>query len=276
MLWLAVGGFVVAIATLAVEILQYRRQSRAHFSMTIPTEEQRGGSNRQAQISGAEEYTHATGRFERRADGGWDEYDETGQNIIYRFEETSRDGKYLYLVDRSRRKDPGRPFTLRLPLAGGIAQWSYPNPYEWSDVTAVRTVERASGNVQVTIAHPIDGARVPHAVAVDGTVSALTAGSQLWIVKEPLSGVFHSDRGPVTVEDGKFHGTAYIGNATPGMDTGHEVKIHIVECSITVGQVFNNHVVGAETRGVWVGLPSLMGAQILATVSVVRDDSAGA
>ncbi len=83
-------------------------------------------------------FTHATGSFVRRPDGGWDEYNETADKVIYHFEEINHDGEYIYLKDPTRRKDPGRPFILRLPVAGGIAQWSYPNPFEWNDLTVVK------------------------------------------------------------------------------------------------------------------------------------------
>jgi DNA-binding winged helix-turn-helix (wHTH) protein len=83
-------------------------------------------------------YCHPTGRFERQADGIWNEYTEDGGRVIYRFEEFSRHDGYIYLKDGSRRQDPGRPFILRIPIAGGIAQWSFPNPLRWEDFTIVR------------------------------------------------------------------------------------------------------------------------------------------
>jgi len=85
-----------------------------------------------------ERYVHPTGRFERQADGTWHEYPEHGDKVIFRFEEFARDQEHIYLKDGSRRRDPGRPFILRIPIVGGMAQWSYPNPFDWVDLTIVK------------------------------------------------------------------------------------------------------------------------------------------
>lgn len=82
-------------------------------------------------------YIHPAGRFACRDNGNWSEYPEHGSKPIHKFKEIRRDKKYVYLKDGSRRKDSGRPMLLRLPVAGGIAQWSWPNPLKWENFTIV-------------------------------------------------------------------------------------------------------------------------------------------
>jgi DNA-binding winged helix-turn-helix (wHTH) protein len=82
-------------------------------------------------------FEHANGWFERQADGTWKEFPEYAPGWHFTFQEMTWDDEYLYLSDPSRKLDPGRPMILRLPIGGGTAQWSYPNPLDWSDFTIV-------------------------------------------------------------------------------------------------------------------------------------------
>ena len=82
-------------------------------------------------------YNHPTGYFQRQKDGKWKEYPAYKSSKYHIFEEMTRDHEYIYLKDTKRRRDPGRPMLLRIPITGGTAQWSYPNPLKWSDFTIV-------------------------------------------------------------------------------------------------------------------------------------------
>jgi len=81
--------------------------------------------------------------FERQGEA-WVEYPPyvPGQN--FRFNEARRDDQYIYLYDKTRHKknDPVRVLYLRLPITGGMAQWSYPNPFTWQDLYPVTPKER--------------------------------------------------------------------------------------------------------------------------------------
>jgi len=57
-------------------------------------------------------------------------------------------------------------------------------------------------------------------------------GKELWIIKEPHKGSYHPDSGPLIVKkDGKFFGTAAIGNSTLGADSGEKFTVHIIMAS---------------------------------------------
>jgi len=83
-------------------------------------------------------FTHASGYFEK-VGNFWYEFP---GNIP--FVESGRGGIYLHLIDHGRVKDrdPAHPFTLRMPLPGGMSQWSFPNPWEWRDLYIVKPENR--------------------------------------------------------------------------------------------------------------------------------------
>jgi uncharacterized caspase-like protein len=54
----------------------------------------------------------------------------------FHFKQDGVSGGYLYMFDSSRlkdNKDPTRPMYVRIPIAGGPTQWSFPNPFQWSE-----------------------------------------------------------------------------------------------------------------------------------------------
>ena len=84
----------------------------------------------------ADRYEHSSGYFEKTKDQ-WIEFD--GINI-YTFMELERDFSHVYLADPERGRDPSRPFLVRLPKCGGAAEWTYPNPEQWTPFREVAPV----------------------------------------------------------------------------------------------------------------------------------------
>jgi hypothetical protein len=94
-------------------------------------------------------FNHPSGWFEKDGDV-WKEFNTNG-SCIYTFKELSKDTVYINLFDDTRcakvrrfdakdYPDHGRPMYFRIPIAGGPAQWTYPNPIEWADVMIVSPV----------------------------------------------------------------------------------------------------------------------------------------
>ncbi|MCX5819011.1 MAG: caspase family protein [Deltaproteobacteria bacterium] len=83
-------------------------------------------------------YEHPGGRFVKSGKG-WLEYPPYAPGKNFTFKELRTEGGYLYLYDPSRHKegDPARVFYLRIPIVGGMSQWSYPNPFNWQDLYMV-------------------------------------------------------------------------------------------------------------------------------------------
>ena len=82
-------------------------------------------------------YAHAAGTF-RKNGNYWVELRADGSQVTT-FQEESRDGEHIYAVDASRHApgDPSRRMYLRIPIAGGMTQWSFANPFIWQDLYPV-------------------------------------------------------------------------------------------------------------------------------------------
>ena len=93
--------------------------------------------SRKSRVSkAADVYVHPNGRFERNGKT-WREHRNDAPDQPFIFEEWYRDSEYIYLCDETRRKDAGRPMYFRIPIAGGVAQWTFPNPIQWEDTLIV-------------------------------------------------------------------------------------------------------------------------------------------
>ncbi|MBT9288316.1 caspase family protein [Prosthecodimorpha staleyi] len=84
----------------------------------------------------ARRYRSPTGWFQKEG-SGWVEQPPYAPGRNFRFEELFVDSTWIYLIDRSRKSSRGSPMLYRIPIAGGVTQWSYQNPMQWSDVTVV-------------------------------------------------------------------------------------------------------------------------------------------
>jgi hypothetical protein len=82
-----------------------------------------------------ERFSMGASVFEYLGNNAWVE--RRANNVLFQFtQQGPAVGGYIYLIDFSRVKegDPGRPFHLRIPIRGGIVQWSWPNPLQWQDL----------------------------------------------------------------------------------------------------------------------------------------------
>ncbi|MGL6475797.1 hypothetical protein ACSZNN_13020 [Aeromonas hydrophila] len=85
--------------------------------------------------SASDRYTYPGGSFERK-EKRWIERKSNRPNEYAIFDEVNRDREYIYLIDRSRHSgdDESNVMNLRLPVSGGMAQWSWQNPIVWVDL----------------------------------------------------------------------------------------------------------------------------------------------
>jgi hypothetical protein len=79
------------------------------------------------------------GEFVRLSQGYWIEHTES-QTVRFVFQELAKTDGYVYLYDSSRllANDRTNPLQVRIPIKGGMAQWSYANPVQWTDLFEVR------------------------------------------------------------------------------------------------------------------------------------------
>lgn len=77
--------------------------------------------------------------WEEEPDGVWVEQASEHPGVPWIWRELKRKDDYIYLIDRSRLKDsnPNNPMLLRLPVKGGVVQWSWSEPEQWVDLKVV-------------------------------------------------------------------------------------------------------------------------------------------
>jgi hypothetical protein len=91
----------------------------------------------------ADVFVHPAGSVERQGEL-WVEYPQYAPGRNFKFKEARREGEFIYLYDETRHKenDPARIMYLRIPISGGMAQWSFPNPFVWQDLYPVTPKQR--------------------------------------------------------------------------------------------------------------------------------------
>jgi hypothetical protein len=129
-----------------------------------------------------------------------------------------------------------------------------------------------TGRLHVTIGSPLPGDRSPHTVQLEGTVSGLPRGFELWIVKEPHKGNYHPDRGPAVIDGDRWFGVAFVGNANAEADSHTEFFIHVVAASHETGRRYNDYIDRAHRTNGWMGINTLYDGQIVASTRVFRDN----
>ena len=82
-------------------------------------------------------YIHLNGKFQKEGPI-WKEYRNDVPDQPFIFKEILRNHEFIYLYDETKRRDPGRPIHFRIPIQGGVAQWTFPNPIQWEDVLIVK------------------------------------------------------------------------------------------------------------------------------------------
>ena len=88
-------------------------------------------------IPAANVYIHPNGRFQKKGDI-WKEHRNDAPDKPFTFKELWRDHEYIYLCDETRLREPGHPMLFRIPILGGTAQWTFPDPIEWEDCLIVK------------------------------------------------------------------------------------------------------------------------------------------
>jgi len=82
-------------------------------------------------------YLHPNGYFQKEGPV-WREHRKDVPDKPFTFKEFWLDKEYIYLCDETRLQKPGHPMLLRIPISGGTAQWTFPNPIQWEDCLLVK------------------------------------------------------------------------------------------------------------------------------------------
>ena len=86
----------------------------------------------------AKRYLRTGGEFIRLSQGFWIEKGD-GTKFVFQEFRKSEDG-YVYMYDTTRHfpSNPTAYLQVRIPIKGGMSQWSYLNPVSWVDLYPVR------------------------------------------------------------------------------------------------------------------------------------------
>jgi hypothetical protein len=129
-----------------------------------------------------------------------------------------------------------------------------------------------STTTQPCITAPLRHARVPRQAMILGTLPEVSEWIDVWLVVE-TGAVYHPQtclsRGATA-----WHSTVYLGRSQHGLDANHEFPIHVLAVTEDVSRAFERYLTDARKRGQWSGLPKPPDSKVLATLRVIRDDSA--
>jgi len=143
--------------------------------------------------------------------------------------------------------------------------------------TAISAKESAGTpqTVQVSVLTPQPGQFVRNRVPLEGTIAGATKDTILRTVvfSEALRN-YHPQSGQadIDLEAGTWSTVTHVGGTTFGSHTGERFRILVVKCSLSADESLSAYLASASERE-WPGLPKLpRGCEILAEVSVIRND----
>lgn len=129
--------------------------------------------------------------------------------------------------------------------------------------------------ILVSVLKPRPGQYVQNRVPLEGTIAGATGDTILRVVvfSEVLSN-YHPQSGlaNIDLEAHTWSAIAYVGGSMLGSHTGEHFRILVVECSTSADESLGEYLASASEQG-WPGLAKLpSGCEVLAEVSVIRDD----
>lgn len=130
----------------------------------------------------------------------------------------------------------------------------------------------ASDRMKAHIALPRDRAPVPHRALLIGTLGDVPDWVNVWLVVEAGS-KYHPQRrlpkGAVAWQE-----IISIGRSQTGLDANCEFPIHVIAVPPDVDEAFERYQSDASRTKTWRGVSRPPGSKALATIRVLRDDSA--
>jgi hypothetical protein len=130
----------------------------------------------------------------------------------------------------------------------------------------------SSTKMEARIAAPAPHARVPHTTVILGTLRNVSAWIDVRLVVE-TGALYHPQR---RISPGalSWQTTVSVGRSQAGLDASHEFLIHVLAVTEEVGDRFERYRTDSAKRKEWHGVPKPLESKVLATVRIVRDDSA--
>lgn len=130
----------------------------------------------------------------------------------------------------------------------------------------------ASDRMKAYIALPRERAPVPNKVLLIGTLGDVPDWINVWLVVEGGSKYHPQRRLPKCAT--AWQESISIGRSQPGCDANCEFPVHVIAVPPDVDEAFERYLSDANKTKTWRGVSRPPGSKILATIRIVRDDSA--
>ena len=119
---------------------------------------------------------------------------------------------------------------------------------------------------------PPNGAKVPRKAFLSGTIENIPAGIDVWLVVEN-GAVYHPQGAQLPTDSGAFHrAPVTIGSVNSGHL--HEFTIHVLAVTKSISRSFSRYQQDSASSKKWPGVRKPADSMVLATLKVIRDDSA--
>ena len=134
----------------------------------------------------------------------------------------------------------------------------------------------SSPAMQAHFTAPQNGARAPRKAFLSVTIKNIPAGIDVWLVVETGSGasaVYHPQGAQLPTHSGAFHRAPVI-IGVPNDNQGREFTIHVLAVTEDVSKDFDRYQKDSSIFKRWHGFRKPADSRVLATLKLIRDDSA--
>jgi hypothetical protein len=129
----------------------------------------------------------------------------------------------------------------------------------------------SSPAMQADFTTPQNGARAPRKAFLSGTIANIPAGIDVWLVVE-TGAVYHPQGARLPTDSGRFRAPVIIGLNND--NHGHEFTVHVLAVTEDVSKDFDRYQKDSFIFKKWHGFQKPADSRQLATLKLIRDDSA--
>ena len=105
---------------------------------------------------------------------------------------------------------------------------------------------------------------------MSGALENISSGTEIWLVVE-TGAVYHPQR-QVPTDSGTFEASVVVGRIND--DHLHGFPVHVLAVTEDVSKAFRRYQEDSASFRKWSGVPKPPDSRVLATLKVIRDDSA--
>jgi hypothetical protein len=138
-------------------------------------------------------------------------------------------------------------------------------------LNAYERLQCSSKEMRGRIVVPPDRQPVPNRTIMFGTLEHVSTWTDVWLVVETGGAIYHPQ---TRLAADAWQATISIGRSASALDKGRIFPVHILAVTQDVSKAFTRYQKDAAKHRDWHGVPEPPESQVLATVNVIRDDTA--